>query len=208
MFGNNKILLHKKNGKIIKVHSIKGLTIRFRGKNSTVEIYEPYNFGKRFIFNRSKIRIKGDNNHIVIKGSNSRINSLQAYNLGNNCVLNIGENFYQTGNLLIDYACLDNKSVVIGDNCMFGQNIELMLGDWHKIIDRNTNEVLNDSKNGISIGNKVWIARQVKVLKNVTIPNNTVVATGSIVTKPFNEEYTIIGGIPAKVIKQNVIWER
>ena len=83
----NKILLHKQNGDIIEVSSIKGLTIKFKGCNSTVEVYEPYKFGKRFIFNRSKIKIDGDNNHIVIKSTKERINSLRVINMKNNNLL-------------------------------------------------------------------------------------------------------------------------
>lgn len=208
LLNNNKIILHKKNGKTVQVPFINGLTVRFKGKNSIVEVYEPYNFGKRFIFNRSKIRIDGDNNHIVIKGTKICINSLHIYNMGSNCNLNIGENFYQSGLLTIDYTHLNDMSVSIGNDCMFGQNIRFMLSDWHKVIDKETNDVINTPKTGITIGNNVWIARDVKLLKDVTVPDNTIVATGSIVTKSFNDEYTILGGTPAKIIKRNVKWQR
>ena len=93
MFKNNKIILHKKNGKSRIVHFIKGLSISFKGSNSIVEIYEPISFNKRFIFSRSKFRISGDNNHIIIKASNRKIYSLQIKNLKNNNKIIIGENF-------------------------------------------------------------------------------------------------------------------
>ena len=179
----NKILLHKQNGDIIEVSSIKGLTIKFKGCNSTVEVYEPYKFGKRFIFNRSKIKIDGDNNHIVIKSTKERINSLRVINMKNNNLLQIGENFFQTGDCIVDYTNLSNMTVSIGDNCMFGQNIKFMLGDYHKIYNKTTNERLNVSKKGIYIGNNVWIARNVTVLKDVSVSDGSVIGIGSLVTK-------------------------
>lgn len=208
MKGNNKILIHKKDGTIVSVHYIRGLSIRFNGENSTVEIYEPYKFKRRFIFNRSKIKINGNNNHVVIKPTKSCIYSIKVMNMKDNNKLYIGENFYQTGLLKIDYTCLSNMSVIIGDNCMFGQNISFMLSDWHKIYDLESGKRLNIPRNGISIGDNVWIARNVEILKNVSIPNNTVIATGSIVTKSFDKEHTILGGVPAKIIKQNVFWKK
>ncbi|MBR3888998.1 acyltransferase, partial [bacterium] len=119
----------------------------------------------------------------------------------------IGNNFYQTGFLKIDFANNSNLNFEIGDNCMFGQNINFMLGDFHKIIDLKTSEQTNKSKSGIKIGNHVWIARDVKVLKDISIPNNTIIATQSLVTKSFTEENTLIGGVPAKILKQDVTWQ-
>lgn len=52
----------------------------------------------------------------------------------------------------------------------------------------------------VVIGNDVWIGRGAQILSGVWIPNGTVVAAGAIVTKQFHDEYTIIAGVPAKVI--------
>jgi acetyltransferase-like isoleucine patch superfamily enzyme len=53
----------------------------------------------------------------------------------------------------------------------------------------------------IHIGKKVWLGANVTVLQGVTIGDNAIVAAGAVVTKdvPAN---TIVGGIPAKVIKK------
>lgn len=204
---NNKIIVHKANGQTKQVNRIRGLSIHFKGKNSIIEIHEPINFGKRFIFNRSKIRINGDNNHIIIKGTNRKIYSIKITEIKDNNKITIGNNFYQTGFLKIDFANNSNLNFEIGDNCMFGQNINFMLGDFHKIIDLKTSEQTNKSKIGIKIGNHVWIARDVKVLKDISIPNNTIIATQSLVTKSFTEENTLIGGVPAKILKQDVTWQ-
>ena len=45
-------------------------------------------------------------------------------------------------------------------------------------------------------------------MKNTTIPNGCVVATRSIVTRNFEKENCIIAGSPAKVVKENISWDR
>lgn len=57
------------------------------------------------------------------------------------------------------------------------------------------------SKKGlVTIGNDVWIGGNVIILRGVTIGDGAIIAAGSVVTKDV-EPYTIVGGIPAKLIK-------
>ena len=44
--------------------------------------------------------------------------------------------------------------------------------------------------------------------KNVKIADNSIVGWGSIVTKEFNEPNVIIAGIPAKIVKRGINWDR
>lgn len=53
----------------------------------------------------------------------------------------------------------------------------------------------------IKICDKVWIGMGCTILKGVTIGEGAVVAAGSVVTKDV-EPYTVVGGNPAKMIKQ------
>lgn len=53
----------------------------------------------------------------------------------------------------------------------------------------------------VIIESDVWIGCNVTILKGVTIGRGSVVAAGSVVTKSY-PPYSIIGGVPAKVIKQ------
>jgi len=40
----------------------------------------------------------------------------------------------------------------------------------------------------------------------VEIPDNTIVGAGSIVVGKFNKTNTIIAGVPAKIVKENIVW--
>jgi serine acetyltransferase len=45
-------------------------------------------------------------------------------------------------------------------------------------------------------------------MKGTSIPCNTIIGAGAIVNKQFEHENTVIAGIPARVIKENVDWLR
>lgn len=51
------------------------------------------------------------------------------------------------------------------------------------------------------IGNDVWIACNAVICRGVHIGNGAVIAAGAVVTKDV-EPYTVVAGVPAKVIKQ------
>jgi maltose O-acetyltransferase len=52
----------------------------------------------------------------------------------------------------------------------------------------------------IVVEDRVWIGAGVTVLPGVTIGQGAVISAGAVVTKDF-EPYTMVGGVPAKVIK-------
>ena len=54
---------------------------------------------------------------------------------------------------------------------------------------------------GIIIGNNVWVGAKVTFLDGCKVGNNSVVAAGSVVNATYPDN-SIIGGVPAKVIKQ------
>ena len=53
----------------------------------------------------------------------------------------------------------------------------------------------------IHIGKGVWIGSNATVTKGVTIGDNAVVAAGAVVVKNV-ESNTVVGGVPAKLIKR------
>lgn len=54
-------------------------------------------------------------------------------------------------------------------------------------------------REGITIGNDVWIGMGSYIMPGVTIGNGVTIAANSVVTKDI-PDYTIVGGTPAKVI--------
>lgn len=56
-------------------------------------------------------------------------------------------------------------------------------------------------KGGVKIGNYCWLGMNSVILPGVTIGDHTVVAAGAVVTKSFPEGYCILGGNPARKLK-------
>lgn len=108
--------------------------------------------------------------------------------------INIGKNIY------INYGCciLDGTFVTIGDNCMFGPNVQIYTAT-HPLEFRARNNGKEFSK-PITIGDNVWIGGNATICPGVTLGNNVVVGAGSVVTKNFPDD-VLIAGNPAKIIK-------
>lgn len=54
---------------------------------------------------------------------------------------------------------------------------------------------------GVRIGNDVWIGRGAMIMSGISIGDGAVVAARAVVTKDV-APYAIVGGVPAKVVKQ------
>ena len=71
-----------------------------------------------------------------------------------------------------------------------------MIGKY--IID--SKEKLTENDAPVIIEDDVWTGANVTILKGVTIGRGSVIAAGAVVTKSF-PPYSIIGGVPAKLLK-------
>lgn len=57
------------------------------------------------------------------------------------------------------------------------------------------------SKYYLEIGNDVWVGKNVTFLSGITIGDGSIIAAGAVVTKSV-EPYSIVGGVPAKIIRK------
>ena len=93
--------------------------------------------------------------------------------------------------------------IEIGRNCNIGARVTMMDFEAHGT---NPSERGQLGKFGeIHIGNNVWIGNDVTILKNVFIGDNSIVAAGSVVTKGSYPSNCIVGGNPAKIVKELII---
>ena len=67
----------------------------------------------------------------------------------------------------------------------------------------NRDRIMMNKKNTKDVnGNDCWIGSNVTIVAGVKIPDGCVIAAGAVVTKSITEPYSIVGGVPAKVIGQ------
>ncbi len=93
----------------------------------------------------------------------------------------------------------------IGALCMFSYGITLRNHDSHRIIDPSSGRVLNPPKDVI-LGRHVWIAQNATILKGCHIGDNSVIGFGSIVTKSCPPG-SVMAGVPAKIVKEDINWD-
>lgn len=124
--------------------------------------------------------------------------------IGEGGEIKIGKNF--TTNDTVIFQATNQGSISIGNDCMFGKNIEIRAHGSHAIFDINTDELINSPK-PIIIGDHVWVAFDAKILKGSKIGSGSVVSNNAVVTKEFPNN-CVIAGIPAKILKKDIAWER
>jgi len=86
--------------------------------------------------------------------------------------------------------------IKIGENAQIAPGVILMDNDFHRVEDKDAIDVPTP----ITIGDNVWLATRVVVLKGVTIGEGSTIASGAVVTKDI-PPYSLAAGIPAKVVK-------
>lgn len=96
--------------------------------------------------------------------------------------------------------------LVIGKRAQLGRELTIRTSDGHSIFNAGEKLPYNEPQDVI-IGDDVWIAQRVTLIKGAQIPSNCVVGACSLVNKKFEEEGCIIAGNPAKVIKRNIRWK-
>lgn len=111
-----------------------------------------------------------------------------------NSKINIGNNLSTNNNIML---CAANY-IEIGDDTLIGQYVSIMDHEAHGIPPDKRRELGEIGK--VIIGKNVWLGNNVVILKNSEIGDNTIVATGAVVSGKFPAN-VIIGGIPAKIIK-------
>jgi acetyltransferase-like isoleucine patch superfamily enzyme len=91
--------------------------------------------------------------------------------------------------------------VVIGAGSIISWGCHFMDSDWHTI----DYDGKMDRDPDIVIGKHVWVGHHVLIGKGVRLGDGVVVAAGSVVTRSFPPG-VLIGGNPASVIREHVVW--
>ena len=110
-----------------------------------------------------------------------------------------GKNIAIGKEVFINSGChfQDQGGIEIGDGSFIGHNVVLATIN-HDLV---PSQKRKNHYAPIKIGNNVWIGSNVTVLPGVTIGEWSVVAAGAVVAKDV-PSYTVVGGVPAKVLKR------
>lgn len=187
-----------KNNKVVNQGGIRvGSRIQVCGNGNSV-ILE-----KGSMLLNSLVKIQGDNNVVILK-AHSYVSGAELWVEDNQCELSIGERTFVGHHSHL--ACTENGSkLIVGGDGMISSYVQIRTGDSHSIVDMEGNRI--NQAQSVEIGNHCWIGEGAKVMKGVTLEGDDVVSTGAIVTKSFGKN-VLLGGMPAKVLKDNVSWDK
>lgn len=96
--------------------------------------------------------------------------------------------------------------LIIKSHFVSGPNLTIITGDHHYVVGKYLDDIKDSDKipendQDVVIEEDVWCGANVVILKGVTIGRGSIVAAGSVVTKSC-PPYSVIGGVPAKIIKR------
>lgn len=129
--------------------------------------------------------------------------------LGKGCTIQPNVNFGKGDNIAIGNMCQINERVYIqsgkiGNYVLIAPNVSI-LSKFHKYDNIDVPMALQ----GIGkdsppvIEDDVWIGRNVVIMPGIIVGKGSIIGSNAVVTKNV-EPYSIIGGVPAKLIKKRV----
>jgi len=187
-----------------------------QGRNNVLDV-DP----KFLEIQSGKIIFSGDDNTLRIgEGCAMRGGQIQIWNgskveIGSGCLLGFIDIFANRGAKIqvgknvgftwtVKLHAHEFGILTVGDECLIAKDSLITISDMHSIIDLRTKERINPAAN-VSIGKRVWLAENVRVLKGVVIGDGSIIGTCSVVTKDIPPESLAIG-TPARVVRDGVTW--
>lgn len=187
-------------------------------------IYQSHISGRKSIINSRGDYLKLAKNSELILNGYLTLNANKMGNNGRSSILRMDENsilecngfcfmygadiiLFEGAHLILGQDSFINsdckirchQEITIGEGCAISHDFTVMDSDAHEIEgSKNTNPV--------HIGNHVWIGTRVTILKGVTVGDGAIIAAGAVVVKDVPAG-SLVGGVPAKVIKERVKWK-
>jgi acetyltransferase-like isoleucine patch superfamily enzyme len=122
--------------------------------------------------------------------------------IGATASLLLGGRKSSTGSgITCDSRIIVGREVSVGYDSIIAWGVVISDSDWHAM-----NGIVRQSR--VTIGNHVWIAHDVSVLRGARIGNGCVIGAKSLVQDQEFSDGLLVAGVPARVIKENISWSR
>ena len=153
--------------------------------------------------------------HTAMRGGQIQVCNGSCVMIGDQCLLGFIDIFANSGATIsignnvgftwtVKVHAHEKGYLKIGNGCLIAKDTLITISDMHSIVDVATGERVNPPKD-IEIGDNVWLAESVRVMKGVSIGNGSIIGTCSLVTKNIPAQCLALG-VPASVQREGVTW--
>ena len=170
----------------------KSSTVAFQGEGNTIE-------ANNCFLHSCNILLRGEG-HKLIMDEGVKLLNLRIKIIGRNNTVHIGKNSsFDRGNIISGGI---GTMVEVGEDCMFAEGVDIWSTDTHSVTEGGS--LVNPPKS-ITIGNHVWVGKDVAILKGVTIGDDAVIGMRSLVTKDILPG-TLNAGSPSRQLREGISW--
>lgn len=119
------------------------------------------------------------------------------------------ENIYIYDNVGIGHNAVlstPNAKIIIKGNCAIAHHLSIHTGNHARVLGKFVTDITKNNKpvgydHDVIIEKDVWIGANVTILEGVCVGRGATIAAGAVVNSNV-PPYSIVGGVPAKVIKR------
>ena len=124
--------------------------------------------------------------------------------IGHRAVIYSGAEIWHPSGIVVgDSTIIGHRAILDGRNGIrIGRNVNFSTGVWIYTMEHDADSPEFGVKGGaVEIGDHAWINARAVILPGVHVGDGAVVAAGAVVTSDV-EPFTIVAGVPARVIGQ------
>lgn len=191
-WGLSNSIKKSKESSIMILGNILQTSIRVTGNSKII-------VGEGCRIRNASFKVIGNNNRVELEEGVFFSGTIELF--GDNNLIRIGKDTRING---ADFIVHNGTKVEIGSRCLFSSEIDVRTTDSHSIFNAD-GERINIDKN-IVIGEHVWIGRMVSILKGSIIGDGSIIGSMSLVSGTIPKR-VIAAGVPAKIIKENILWK-
>lgn len=140
-----------------------------------------------------------------------RLRFLGGFSIGRGCRFDVGPgaevvlgdgSYINSGSLIVIMHGME-----IGRDCAISWNCQFLDENFHQVNypDGPARRAIGE-RNKIVLGDRVWVGCNAIFLPGAEIASDCIVAANSVVTKAFQKSGCLIGGNPARVLREGVSW--